>query len=164
MGDTQTRRLLRKANGKPMRSSRGVTQGDPLSPTLFNIVVDAVVRETGRIMQLTDNDSIFYADDGLITGTNLDAVQHCVNLITDLFSLFGLNMNATKTKALVGRPKIITHAISTPAFNRRLSGEGRTYASNSRQTTACNICGLVLQRRSLNRHLITQHQTYERPT
>ena len=29
--------------GEPLRGDRGVTQVDPLSPTIFNAVVDAVV-------------------------------------------------------------------------------------------------------------------------
>ena len=31
--------------GRPFNMERGVTQGDPVSPMIFNIVVDAVVRE-----------------------------------------------------------------------------------------------------------------------
>ena len=32
------------------RGERGVTQGDPLSPTIFNVVVDAVVRHCVAVM------------------------------------------------------------------------------------------------------------------
>jgi hypothetical protein len=73
-------------------------------------------------------------------------------------------MNAAKTKALVGSPRIVQHRISTPAFNRRLSGIGRTYSSDDRQQIACHICGMEMQRRSIRRHLTNQHQTFERPT
>ena len=31
--------------GRPFNMEIGVTQGEPVSPTIFNIVVDAVVRE-----------------------------------------------------------------------------------------------------------------------
>ena len=30
--------------GEDFKGARGVTQGDPLSPTIFNVVVDALVR------------------------------------------------------------------------------------------------------------------------
>ena len=34
----------------PFREERGVTQGDPLSPTIFNVVVDAVVCNWGSML------------------------------------------------------------------------------------------------------------------
>ena len=40
--------LVRQAAGyydRPFKSERGVTQGGPLSPTIFNLMVDAIVRE-----------------------------------------------------------------------------------------------------------------------
>ena len=35
-----------KYYGRPLSTCRGVTKGDTVSPTLFNIIVDAVVRAT----------------------------------------------------------------------------------------------------------------------
>jgi hypothetical protein len=43
----EKQRIVVKASGyygDPFGATRGVTQGDPVSPTIFNIVVDAVVR------------------------------------------------------------------------------------------------------------------------
>jgi hypothetical protein len=59
-------------------------------------------------------------------------------------------MNPTKTKSLSGSPTIKTHRISTPAFNRRCTGEGRTYASINREQIPCEVCGKTLQRKSIN--------------
>ena len=36
--------------GTPFSMGRGVTQGDPTSPMIFNIVVDAVVRATFNVL------------------------------------------------------------------------------------------------------------------
>jgi hypothetical protein len=72
-------------------------------------------------------------------------------------------MNANKTKLPVGRPRITLNCLSTPALNCIHTGVGRTYSSNNRHFTACHLCGLELQRKSMNRHLINQHQSYEQP-
>ena len=64
--------------GKGFKGEQGVTQGDPLSPTIFNVVVDAVVRhwlqlatqeterrgERGR--ERRHQAALFYMDDGMI--------------------------------------------------------------------------------------------------
>jgi hypothetical protein len=55
-------------HGQPFRSERGTTQGDIVSPTIFNIIVDAVVRAGYNTLNLEgladDVQAIFYADDG----------------------------------------------------------------------------------------------------
>ena len=45
--------MLARASGyyrTEFRGTRGVTQGDLLSPTIFNVVVDAVVRHCVMVM------------------------------------------------------------------------------------------------------------------
>ena len=67
--------------GKGFKGGRGVMQGDPLSPTIFNVVVDAVVRhwvtiavteaekrrERGR--EGRHQAALFYADDGMLASS-----------------------------------------------------------------------------------------------
>ena len=76
-------RVVTKAGnyyGRPFRTGRGLTQGDPFYPTLFNIIVDTVVRETlqeicgpqdaqhGFGWSAGEHNICFYGDDGRIAG------------------------------------------------------------------------------------------------
>ena len=84
---------------------RGVTQGDPLSPTIFNVVVDAVVRhwvnglvdeaeakgETGREGQ--HQSEIFYADDGMVVSVDTAWLQRTFNVLVAIFDRFDLLNN-----------------------------------------------------------------------
>ena len=72
------------------KGGKGVTQGDPLSPTIFNVVVDAVVRhcltiaakeaerrgEQGR--EVRHQVALFYAEDGMLAPSDPHLVTtHC---------------------------------------------------------------------------------------
>ena len=60
------------------KGDQGVTQGDPISPTIFNMVVDAVARHWLTVMvegveeqgehgqEGRHQNPLFYADDGII--------------------------------------------------------------------------------------------------
>jgi Reverse transcriptase (RNA-dependent DNA polymerase) len=150
--------------GNPIKSDRGVTQGDPLSPILFNILIDAIVRETKRIHGHHASNIIFYADDGLITGTDPVQLQNYLNTMTTLFLKVGLQINSDKTKIMIARPHIPNHRMCSPVFHRRFGGDAPAYADFIKQQVICSICQLTLQRVSLSRHMLIQHNQYELPT
>ena len=76
-----------KLFGRPFRTERGVTHGYLVSPTIFNIVMDAVVRVVllevcgpqeehhGFVWEVGEHNIIFYANDGCIAGHNCIRVQ-----------------------------------------------------------------------------------------
>ena len=67
--------------GAAFKRERGVTQGNLISPTIFNVVVDAVVRHwvTGVILDSEERGelgkegriqaALFYADDGMVASS-----------------------------------------------------------------------------------------------
>ena len=95
--------------GRIFHARRGVTQGGPLSPTIFNLMVDAVVREwerqlVARGLGLDDVRRLFacfYADDGLLAARDPEHLQLAFDLLTDLFDRVGLKTNTTKLGAWV---------------------------------------------------------------
>ena len=149
--------------GKPIKSDRGVTQGDPLSPIVFNVVVDAVVREFRSRPNFGTLSTLFYADDGWVAGFDSELVQQGMDTLSDLFSRMGLMMNAAKTKAMIGFPGVAVHTLSTHAYFRRLSGVGETYLECKRRKVLCSECGKELQEGSLAHHLLALHNVYQRP-
>lgn len=91
---------------------RSVPQGGPLSPMLFNTAIDYVydeicdsdfAREYG--FKLADgHDPLIltgFADDQVITANSVESALRVVNLIQDLFSAIGLEINPSKSTALV---------------------------------------------------------------
>ena len=83
---------------RPFNAYRGVTQGGPLSPKIFNFVVDAVVRELLRVSLGEDEArngigerfreiiAIFYANDGLLALRSPEQLQSVIDLCADLFA------------------------------------------------------------------------------
>ena len=93
-----------------------MTQGDPLSPTIINVVVDAVVRhwvnglvdeaeakgETGR--EGRHQSAVLYASDGMVVLSDPAWIQGAFNALVAIFDRVGLLTTVGKTVSMVCHP------------------------------------------------------------
>ena len=126
--------------GTALGGERGVTQGDPLSPTIFNVVVDAVVRhwvhglveeaeargETGQ--EGRHQAALFYADNGMVALSDPAWLQGAFNDLVGLFDRVGQRINVGMTVSMVCHSYQATAGnITQASYERRLAGEGNSY-------------------------------------
>jgi Reverse transcriptase (RNA-dependent DNA polymerase) len=104
-------------HGPTIQPQSGNTQGGLLSPQIFNIQIDAVVRHWFHL--LTNNNGItqhrighhaaellplFYADDGHLGTIDLTLLEGSLNTLLTLFQRIGLETNLIKTVLMIGQP------------------------------------------------------------
>ena len=90
--------------GAAFKGARGVTQGDPLSPTIFNVVVDAVVRNWLKGIKTAKEEkgakgeghfsAIFYADDRMVGALDPKWLQGAFSALVAIFDRVGLQQSA----------------------------------------------------------------------
>ena len=102
--------------GMTLHGLRGVTQGDPLAPTILNVLVDAVVRRKVTVMveragrqngpgwkgqhQLT----LFYAYGGMIASLDTGWLHQDLSTLVGLFDQVDLRMSVKKMAGMVCCP------------------------------------------------------------
>jgi hypothetical protein len=141
--------------GEPFDVGRGVRCGDVDSPIIFNIVIDAIIRdiEVCRPEETATADQLFYADDGAIMDTDPDKVQRLTDDYTERFSRVGLMMNDKKTKAMVVNGAKAPTKYSKEAFDKlRGVGDCRTYREKALSKVQCQLCGALSQKQGLPKH------------
>ena len=119
--------------GGAFKGDQGVTQGNPLSPNIFNVVVDAVVRHWVT-MALDDTEkrgdrgekgrhqvALFYADNGMVASSDPHWIQWAFNALVSLFERVGLRTNVGKTVSMVCRPCQAVGNQSEAAYKRILT-------------------------------------------
>ena len=157
--------------GRRFKAGRGVTQGGPLSPRLFNLMVDAVVREwlrqvlgeevaSGELgLEIRRLLTCFYVDDGVLASTDPTFLQDAFDRLVDLFERVGSRTNTTKTEAMTFLPGKIRTCLSEQSYTQRMEGLGSNRRAETRRTS-CYKCGKELAVGSLPRHLSTQHDVH----
>ena len=73
--------------------NRGVLQGSPISPLLFNIFIDDLVHS---LNSHSDTPCLFYADDGTIFGRSYDQVRRLLTHLTLWCRDNGISVNVSK--------------------------------------------------------------------
>lgn len=94
---------------QPTRVTTGLRQGDALSPVLFNLVLERVIREMniseGVILGQIRIGMLAYADDIALLGEDLDMIKKLGSNLINTAKKVGLTVNEEKTEYLVASRK-----------------------------------------------------------
>ena len=135
--------------GLPFKGYRGMTQGYPMSPTLFNVVVDTVIHHWVAVVVATKEGmevlgmsiwylaGYFYADNGLASLTQPERLQRAFEVLTVLFKRVVLRTNTWKTVGMACQPCHTPGRMSVEAYERRTAGTGTTFWERQRGRLQC---------------------------
>ena len=116
-----------------------MTQGNPLSPTLFNMIMDTfichwvmVVAPTKKGMgvlglSIQDLVAYFYAHDGLVALTKPERLQREFEVLIGLFDWVVLSPNTKKMVRMACQPCHIPGSMSVEVYERQTTGTGPTF-------------------------------------
>lgn len=102
--DVETRLRVEGELSEPISIGQGVRQGDPLSPVLFNTVIDWILAEQDPELSVRRGDQkvghFAFADDLILLSRGGRAMQSKVGRLTESLGAAGLEVNQLKSASL----------------------------------------------------------------
>ena len=118
------------------QSFRGVTQGGGMSPTTFNVAVDAVVwhwvKEMveisgGRGQEGRHQNALFCEDDRITASSDPGWLQGAFSTLVGMFYWLGLSTNVRKTVRMACHLCQVAGTQSEVAYERQMTGAVPSY-------------------------------------
>ena len=155
--------------GKASKGYWDLTQGDPLTTTIFNAVVGDVVRhwvamalDEAEKREERGNEgwhqsALLYVDNGMVASSDPRWLQWVFDALFSLFERVGLWTNVGKTVSMVFGPCWAVGTQLVAAYRRKMTREGPTYRERHKERVQCRECGKEMAAGALAPHRMTQH-------
>ena len=130
-----------------------MTKGRDLSPTIYNVVVYAVLWHWFNMVAATEGTvepdteglvqdiqkiaACFYYENGLLVSTRATQLQLEFDVLMDIFVWVELPTNVVQTVIMVCQPCCTIGGHSAEAYGLSMEGEGITYRDRLRQRVCC---------------------------
>lgn len=99
-----TRLTSREWQSDAIHPSRGVRQGDPLSPVIFNMIMDCLLRalpvEVGAELGNAKVSASLFADDIVLMAASVPGLQSLLNISGSFLGSCGLTINVQKSQTI----------------------------------------------------------------
>ena len=124
--------------GPPFKGYRRVTQGDLISPTLFNVFVDAIICLWVRVvaaieagmeglgLSIRDLTDYSYSDDEIFASTQPERMQRLFRVLVGLFGRVDIRKNTWKTGSMDCQPWHMPGMILVVVYESMTKGVGPT--------------------------------------
>ena len=128
----------------PFKGHQGVTHRYPLSTTIFNMLVDAVIRHWVALMSGYEAGpggfgwsiqwmaEFFYTDGNLLASPRPACIQVVMDVLTVLFDRVCLQTNVENTFGVVCQPCYIVGRKSETSYMRRMTAVGISFWKQKR--------------------------------
>ena len=142
--------------GPLFRSERGVKAGDSVSPRLFNLVLDAVIRQVSPVCKSL----FFYADDGALVASDEQQLQLALDTLVTSLAPFGWEVSASKTKVACFQPAIAHVHVAENAYQgaylHKPDENYQKFSTKWSEKVRCATCGTMVRLGGLKEHRRTK--------